>query len=216
MLTRTLHQIKRFRRNQTGVAAVEFAYIAPILIVALFGTIEASRGVMMHKRFQRVSAMIGDLISRESAVGTTSGTAVTTLNGMMLSAKQVMLPFSTTALKLNVNSLRAKSTDATQTKSEWNYRYDGATPNSASTATTCAVKPMPTAGMLTAGNTAIVVEAQYTFTPLMTKILRSKVSELITGFSGEMTWTDTITYSPRKSSCVAFEDKNCGTLCPGW
>ena len=186
-----------------GVAAVEFAYIAPLLILALFGTVEVSRGVMMHKRFQRVSAMIGDLISREQTVGLAAGEAAAVLNGMMLSAQQVMAPFSTDTIILTVNSLRANMNDATRTKSEWTYNFPQKT-----TTSTCTEKAMPSSGMLTAGTTAIVVEAKYTYKPLLAK--------LVPGFDTEIEWNDTISHSPRKASCVGYEGQNCGMLCPGW
>ncbi len=67
---------------------------------------------------------------------------------------------------------------------------------------------MPASGMLTTGNTAIVVEAKYTYAPLL--------KDLIPGFKTEIEWNDTITHSPRKASCVAYEGQNCGMLCPGW
>ena len=60
--------------------------------------------------------------------------------------------------------------------------------------------------MLNAGNTAIVVDASYRYTPL--------VARLIPGFKTAMTWTDTITHSPRRASCVGFEGKNCGRTLP--
>lgn len=198
-----MRSMRKFAIDRKGVAAVEFAYIAPLLILALFGTVEVSRAVMMHKRFQRVSAMIGDLVSREQTIGTASGQAASILDGMMLSAQQVMYPFSTTGLRIEINSLRAKVNDANQTRSEWTYKSPEGTASS-----TCTNKAMPSTGMLNAGNTAIVVDASYRFTPLMSK--------LIPGFRNAMTWTDTITHSPRRASCVAFEGKNCGELCAGW
>ncbi|MGE0055791.1 MAG: TadE/TadG family type IV pilus assembly protein [Hyphomicrobium sp.] len=195
--------IARFARNRKGVAAVEFAYIAPLLILALFGTVEVSRAVMMHKKFQRVSAMIGDLVSREQTVGTAPGGALQAINGMMLSAEQVMYPFSTDSLVIKVNSLRAKSNDASRTRSEWNYDSKLNTAQS-----TCTDKAMPATGMINAGNTAIVVESSFGYAPLL--------KDLIPGFKTTMTWNDTITYSPRKASCVGFDGSNCGELCPGW
>lgn len=198
-----MRSMRKFAIDYKGVAAVEFAYIAPLLILALFGTVEVSRAVMMHKRFQRVSAMIGDLVSREQTIGTAPGQAAAILNGMMLSAQQVMYPFSTAGLQIEINSLRAKINDANQTRSEWTYKSQQGTAVSS-----CTNRAMPSTGMLNAGNTAIVVDASYKFTPLMSK--------LVPGFRSAMTWSDTITHSPRRASCVAFEGRNCGELCPGW
>lgn len=199
-----MRSLRRFAVDRKGVAAVEFAYIAPLLILALFGTIEVSRAVMMHKRFQRVSAMIGDLVSREQEIGQGPGQAAAVLNGMMASIQHVMYPFSAEPLKIEVHSIRAKSDDANQTRSEWSFSSQTGAASS-----TCVNKAMPTRDMLTPGNTAIVVDASYSYAPLLSK--------LVSGFQTTMTWTDTITHSPRRASCVRFEGHGCdGSLCPGW
>jgi hypothetical protein len=140
--------------------------------------------------------MIGDLVSREQTLGTTAGTAVAQLNVMMESAKQVMYPFSMTSLDIKINSLQSKSDDGSQTRSAWSYDY-----TSKLTASTCATKSMPAAGMLNPNSSAIVVESSYQFQPLLVN--------LIPGFKTAMTWNDTITHSPRKGACVSFEDKGC-------
>lgn len=200
---RIVKRLGWFAVDAKGVAAVEFAYIAPLLILALFGTVEVSRAVMMHKRFQRVSAMFGDLVSREETIGNAPGEAADMLNGMMLAAQQVMYPFSMSSLNIKINSLRAKSNDKNRTRSEWSYEYKTGIAKS-----TCADKSMPAHNMISEGNTAIVVESSYQFTPLL--------ANLVPGFQSSMNWRDTITHSPRKASCVGFDGSNCGELCPGW
>ena len=194
--------LRRFVENTAGVAAIEFAYMVPLLLLATFGTLEVARGVLMHKRYQRAGAMVGDLVAREKALGTDQATAVAELNGIMASAQHVMKPFSTATLKVGVMSIRAKSNDATNTKIEWSYAYQGQ-----SVPAQCATKAMPASGMITQGNAAIVVETQYTYTPLL--------ANLIPGFTNAITWTDAITHSPR-NSCVNYAGQNCVLTCPGW
>ena len=200
---RIVKRLGCFAVDRKGVAAVEFAYIAPLLIVALFGTVEVARAVLLHKRYQRVSAMISDLVSRELTIGTAPGEAAGILNGMMESAKHIMSPFPISDMNLRVTSLRAKSDDANRTRAEWTYEYKTHT-----AASTCTDKPMPKKDMIQQGNTAIVAELTYKFTPLF--------ANLIPGFSSGLVWRDTMTNSPRKASCVGFEGSNCGELCPGW
>ena len=74
---------RRFGANTAGVAAIEFAYLAPLLLLATFGTFEVARAVLMHKRFQRVSAMIGDLVAREQQIGTTINEAQAEMAGIL-------------------------------------------------------------------------------------------------------------------------------------
>lgn len=199
---RIVKAVRAFVENAGGVAAVEFAYMVPLLLLATFGTLEVARGVLMHKRFQRASAMVGDLIAREKDLGTDQASANLEIDGIMKSAEHAMQPFSATTLKIGVMSIRAKSNDANNTKIEWSRAYHGKT-----VPAQCATKSMPASGMITQGNAAIIVESEYMYKPIL--------ANLVPGFSTNMTWTDTITHSPR-NSCVNYAGQNCVLACPGW
>jgi Flp pilus assembly protein TadG len=201
-VSRLPRSVRRFGANTAGVAAIEFAYLAPLLILATFGTFEVARAVLMHKRFQRVSAMVGDLVAREQQIGTNVSLARAEMDGIMKSAKHVMSPFKTNSLKVSVMSIRAKSDDATKTKIEWSYGYQGGAEPAQ-----CSNKGMPATGMITQGNAEVMVEAEYTYTPLL--------ANLVPGFSNAITWKDTITHSPR-NSCVDYAGQNCVLNCNNW
>lgn len=185
----------QFRANCAGVAAVEFAFIAPVLMIMTIGIAEASRAVMMHKRYQRSVAMVGDLVSREDAIGTTAAEATAEMAGMMKAAEQAMAPYSFATLKIGVSAIMAPIAPATQTTVAWSYPY-----HSYPVSACGANKNMPAANMISAGNAAILVEGQYTYTPL--------IANLIPGFKGSVTWTDTIAYSPR-GACPDYAGKKC-------
>jgi len=192
--------LQRFARGNAGIAAVEFAYLAPLLMLITFGTFEMTRALIVYKRFQRATAMVGDLVAREQQLGSTRSQAVSALDGIMRSMANVMAPYSVTPLKLVITQLRASSSDATQTKIEWNYGYQ-TTP----TQSCGAQKTMPRPNMVTAGNAAIVVEATYKYTPLLTNI--------IPGLVHQMSWSDTMTLAPRNGSVFYGQDSQ-NTTCP--
>ncbi len=206
MIVRTVRslvqKVRSLGRNQSGVAAIEFAMLAPLLMLMTWGTLEISRAVMTHKRFQRVVAMVGDLVAREKQLGTTKADAIAELNGIMQSAKNVMLPFSSTPLKIGVMSVRSNPNPPNQTTVEWSFAFQGASVPACPTP-----KAVPN-GMITAGNAVIVVEASYTYTPML-----ANLSVGWGGFGPSMTWTDTITNSPR-NSCVDYGGMNCTGACP--
>jgi Flp pilus assembly protein TadG len=186
--------LNKFKRNVAGIAAVEFALIAPLLMLMLFGALEVSRAVMMHKRFQRATAMIGDLVSREESIGESAGQGVLVLNGMMLSAAHIMQPFDMATFNIGVFHVRAIS--ATQTQADWQYTSSGGAAGSA--LITCVPKAMPAAGMVNVGNAAIVVESSYTYTPLFASLAPP-------GFGVSIPWTDTITHSPRQRNIIPLD-----------
>jgi Flp pilus assembly protein TadG len=193
-------RFRSFASDVAGVAAVEFAYLAPLLMLMTFGTFEVSRALLVHKRFQRATAMIGDLVSREKQIGANPDDATNTLSGMLISAEHVMEPYSSAPLQLAVTQLRASSTDATKTKVEWAWSY-----HNMPIANCGDDKSMPDKDMITKGDAAIVIEAKYSYKPLLTNI--------IPGLIGDMTWTDTMTFSPRYGSVFYGQDK-LNTLCP--
>ena len=139
-------RIGNFLADWSGVAAVEFAYLAPLLMLMTFGTFEMARALIVQKRFQRAASMVGDLVTREDQdvpLGATASAARSTLSGMMISAQHVMQPYSSTPLTINVYQLWASPTDKTQTKIEWAYKYP------TNTSSGCGnLKSMPASGML--------------------------------------------------------------------
>ena len=76
-----------FRRETRGVAAVEFAFMAPILILLFVGTIELSSAVSVNRKLSRLSSTLSDLVSQSQSL-----TAADVEDIMNASAK-VMYPY---------------------------------------------------------------------------------------------------------------------------
>jgi Flp pilus assembly protein TadG len=193
-------RLRKFAFNTSGVAAVEFAFLAPLLMLMTFGTFEVSRALLVNKRFQRATAMVGDLVSREKQVGSTPTDASNTLDGMLVSAEHAMEPFSSSPLQLSITQLRASSSDAKKTKVEWSWSY-----HNMPIASCGDEKSMPAEDMISAGDAAILVEAKYVYKPLLTKIIPGLVSE--------MTWSDKMTFAPRYGS-VFYGQETQNLKCP--
>ena len=184
-------RVALFKNCCAGVAAVEFAYLLPVLIMMTYGVIEASRAVMMHKRFQRSVAMVGDLVAREETIGDSASTAKAQMDGIM----HIMRPYDISSLKVGVTAVQADPNNASITKVAWSYPYKSY-PVLACNAT----KAMPASGMITKGNSAILVEAEYIYKPILTN--------LVPGFKLSMQWKDQIAHAPR-SRCPDYAGKNC-------
>lgn len=186
-----------FKDNCQGVAAIEFAYLLPLLMMMTYGVVELSRAVMMHKRFQRAVALVGDLVAREEEIGTDATTATAEMNGMMKAAEHVMTPYSTTTLKMGVTAIKSPAPPgvASNTTVAWSFPY-----HSYPVAAKNASKSMPAANMITAGNAAILVEAEYMYSPILTN--------LVPGFKMSYKWTDKIAHAPR-GRCPKYGGADC-------
>jgi Flp pilus assembly protein TadG len=78
----------RFAREARGVAAVEFAFVAPIMLLLFVGTIELSAGVSTNRKLSRLSSTIGDLVTQSQSLTQND------LNNIMDVSEKVMYPYS--------------------------------------------------------------------------------------------------------------------------
>jgi Flp pilus assembly protein TadG len=190
--------LSRMWRDSQGAAAIEFAYLAPLLLLMLLGTIEIGRAVSMDRHFSMVTAATGDLVAREEWLGTSSSNAKANLDSMMNSIEHMMKPYDASSLKLGVFQVRASPDDASDTRVEWSYSYNGK-----SVPSKCQTYALPS-GLIDKGGSAIVVEASYVFHPLF--------ADFVPGITGDMTWTDKSFHSPRNSCVDYVEGDNCSSL----
>ena len=192
--------LQRARRNCEGVAAVEFGLLAPILLTMLIGTYEASRAISMDRRFNTVTSMVGDLVSREQDMGDTSAQNIAAASAIMDVITHVMAPYPTDSLEIEIIPVMAFG-DGTDTKLyAQSYKYkDG---NVTASKAKCTDYTLPD-GLVAPGGSVIVVEGKYTYTP-------SSFATWL--FDSSYNWNDKATHSPRHS-CVDFEANNCVVTC---
>lgn len=131
-----LHQLitlkafgKDFARDNRGVSAIEFALVAPILILAYLGLADLTLGMMVSRRASHLAATVGDLAAQSE---TLSAANVTDLWAI---ANSMMKPFPTAAtpsqpkalLKIRITSVTMKTTGPVvnwSTTSNWTKLTD--------------------------------------------------------------------------------------------
>jgi len=185
---------KSFARDTAGLAAVEFAMIAPVLVLMLVGAAEITRAVSIDRRVSVATNMIADLVARETKL---TGDDVRAIYDV---AEQVMSPFDAGPLRLSIIPVMSSANNASQT-----LVYPGTTNrpsyHGGVVPAKCQGYTLAT-GMLNVNESVIVVEGRYTFTPLFTGYVM-----------GSQDWSKTAVTKPRKSMCVAFDGETCTTTC---
>lgn len=143
-------RLRDFSRNERGVAAIEFAMIAPVLILLLLGTVTLFAATREAQRNEKATFTITDLISRYSDVNDTKLATVNALFDHMV---------SNTASPIRVSSvLRNDKAFALQ----WSYAV---TPYAKMTAATIPTSRLPD---IAVGDTLIIVETQSPRLPMTT------------------------------------------------
>jgi Flp pilus assembly protein TadG len=61
-------KLRAFGKRKDGAAAVEFAFVAPIMLSLYFGAMELSQGIEVNKKVGRAASLIGDLVTQQAVV----------------------------------------------------------------------------------------------------------------------------------------------------
>lgn len=93
------HRAASMRRNESGIAAIEFAMIVPLLVMMLFGIIDVANYFAVDRKVSQISQMVSDLTSRYTAVQESDVTNFFTIAGAMLT------PYDKTQLKTTIHQV---------------------------------------------------------------------------------------------------------------
>ena len=91
--------IARFIAARSGVAAIEFAFILPVLVLLLFGSIEASEMLTVKRRVVNAGNALVDLISQEPTITKAE------VDDAIAGVRRLLEPTDTSTLSVNVVSV---------------------------------------------------------------------------------------------------------------
>lgn len=148
----------RFLKDKRGVSAVEFALIAPWLILLYCGMAVLTLGFMAERRAGHVAYVVADLVTQYD--GTIQATE---LDDIFMIGGKIMEPFAKTPLKMVVTSF---STDANKVVTvDWSRAYGGASKRT--------TKPADFPTVVGANESIVLAEVDYTFNFALHKKLKN-------------------------------------------
>ncbi len=120
ILVKLNRAVRRLRSDQSGVGAVEFALIAPVLIILYMGSLEVSVAMSVNKKLARASSTVADLMTQDDSVDTTL------LKSMVNVAQSVMMPFPANGMKVKITGISING--AGVGTSTWSWQQDNTRP----------------------------------------------------------------------------------------
>jgi Flp pilus assembly protein TadG len=157
---RALALLHRLVRDHRGVSAVEFALIAPLMILMYFGAAELTQAYMAQKRVAHVASVIADLTSQETTL------TQDMVDDIFAAGQHILQPFPAAPLTQRLTSIERR-TDGT-TRVQWSRTSgNGAMGGTGSI-------PIP-ADVLETGETIIVAEVVYTYDSPIGRLLPNGV-----------------------------------------
>lgn len=164
--------------DMRGVAAVEFALVAPVMVLLYCGLAEFTMAMMADRRVAHTASVIADLVAQTPQVANSDVTDIFTVGGAILS------PFPTTSLKMRITSVVADSNAVPRVA--WS-QGQGLTPLVVN-----ATAPVP-AGLLAAGDSVVMADVQYAYTSPLQIVLPNALN-----------FNSTFYLKPRRSPSVSL------------
>lgn len=146
-----MNRLIRFSQDRRGLAALEFALIAPMMIVVLFGAVELTELLATNRRAENTTASIADVVSRDTTVSNDE------VSDLWKAAGALMYPNASGPLKMRVSSIQIET--ATSAKVLWSEGANGYSPRGKGSAMT-----LP-AGMMVPGTSVVIAESSYYYVP---------------------------------------------------
>lgn len=140
--------LKAFRASDSGVSAVEFALIAPLLILLYLGSVELSFLMQVNRRVTSTAAGLGDLTARLATVTDDDMSEMFQAAGVMLE------PYDVTKSRMRITSI-VDSGDGVA-KVDWSDAYGMSPLNEGQTVT------VPE-GIMPSPGSVILAEVEYDY-----------------------------------------------------
>lgn len=113
-LPRAMKRLAGFLADRRGVAAIEFAFIAPLLLMLYLVTMEVAQGIETNKKVSRVGSMVADLVTQQSREITTSE-----LDPIMRIGEAILQPYNRTRPTIVITGITITTDAQPQAKVAW-------------------------------------------------------------------------------------------------
>lgn len=173
--------VRRFRTDCRGIAAVEFAFVLPIMLLLFFGVIEISNGIEADRKASVTARTLSDIISQLLTVFDSD------ISNSFNASSSIMFPYSSVSMQAVVSQVKI---DATGNKANivWSFGSN-ATPHPKD-------EPVQLPAGLRVPNTYLIwSETTYTYAPLVHYITKT-----------DLTLKNQFYTRPRQSDCVLYNN----------
>jgi len=112
------NSLRKFLHDRRGLGAVEFALIAPLLLLIYLGSVDLADGVDTNKKVSRSASVLADLVARQLSVTKDD------LDDMFNIGRASLLPYGRSSPKIRITAIRIDGTASANNltpKVDWSY-----------------------------------------------------------------------------------------------
>jgi Flp pilus assembly protein TadG len=147
-----------WKADTSGVAAIEFALVAPLMALMFVGAVEMSQAITVDRRVTQIAGSTADLVARaEKKIPQNE------IDDIMRIGGYIMKPYSPNPIRITLRYVVSSSDNASQTKQAWTCSYSG-TGGTQTCECTNTTFPLP-ANLVTTKDSVVVSEVTYDYVP---------------------------------------------------
>jgi Flp pilus assembly protein TadG len=171
-----LERARRLFRDRSGVAALEFALIVPLLLCLYFVTMEVAQAIETNKKVGRIASMSGDLVAQLQEVSKSE------LEGIMRIGESTLQPYNRSRASITITAIEVTDEATPQTKVVWSRKLvDGTFSVGEAKDTVVTIPP----ALRIKGSFLIRAESSLAYAPVITWAASSKTTlGLASAFDG--------------------------------
>lgn len=174
-----------FRVDRRGIAAVEFAMLAPVLVIAFIGTFELAEAITVNRKVAHATSTVGDLITQSETLSSTD------VENIFDATEAVMSPYPTSSLKIVIATVEADENGNPKV-------IDSKARNTSSWPTGAAPPVTIPDGIDYTSQQVVIAKSEYAYTAIFGSLAKEIIGQ------DSFTLSDTFFLRPRNSDEITF------------
>jgi Flp pilus assembly protein TadG len=152
-----------FLHARSGLAAVEFAFILPVMVSMFFGTVELTTALACRADVTSLASTAADLVAQQSQITNTD------MANVFAALNEVLYPYDTSKAKIVITSLVDDGKNDGMAKVAWSDEQN-------STARTVGTFVAVPSGLIASGGSVILAEVSYAYDSTTTHYITGPIN----------------------------------------
>jgi len=120
--------VARFAQDTSGVGAIEFAILVPVLLLLYLGALQTTMALSVAQRASRAAGTVADIVTQQPTVSKSA------LSAMPSVANAIFVPYKITGMTLKITGIQIDASSKATVL--WSWEQDGTTAYVAGSAVT--------------------------------------------------------------------------------
>lgn len=116
-LARARRGLRAFLAERRGAAALEFAFVAPVLLSLYFVTMEVGQGIETNKKVSRIGSMVADLVTQQQG-----DVSAEDLESIMQIGAAILYPYNRTRPKIVITAIKISDEEVPEVRVAWSRK----------------------------------------------------------------------------------------------